>query len=74
MKYQKKGLKSDKHKPAPIPIGRIPASIQLACAFWYFVGGSAYDIMSVYGVLHTIILDSVRCVVEAINWVPEFFI
>jgi hypothetical protein len=30
--------------------------------------------MSVYGVLHTIILDSVWCVVEAINQVPEFYI
>jgi hypothetical protein len=30
--------------------------------------------MSVYGVSHTIILDSVWCVVEAINQVPEFYI
>ncbi len=30
--------------------------------------------MSVYGVLHTIILDSVWCVVEATNQVAEFYI
>jgi hypothetical protein len=30
--------------------------------------------MSVYGVSHTIILDSVWCVVEAVNQVPEFYI
>jgi hypothetical protein len=30
--------------------------------------------MNVYGVLHTIILDGVWCVVEAINQVPEFYI
>jgi hypothetical protein len=30
--------------------------------------------MSVYGVLYTIILDSVWCVVEAVNQVPEFYI
>jgi hypothetical protein len=30
--------------------------------------------MSVYGVSHTIILDSVWCVVEAIKQVPEFYI
>ncbi len=40
----------------------------------YFAGGSAYNIMSVYGVLHTIILDSVWCVIEAINQVPEFYV
>jgi hypothetical protein len=30
--------------------------------------------MSVYGVSHTIILDSLWCVIEAINQVPEFYI
>jgi hypothetical protein len=30
--------------------------------------------MSVYGVSHTIILDSVWCVVEAVNQVLEFYI
>jgi hypothetical protein len=60
--------------PPPIPNERVPPSVQLACALRYFAGGSAYNIMSVYGVLHTIILDSVWCVVEAINQVPEFYI
>jgi hypothetical protein len=39
-----------------------------------FAGGSAYNIMSVYCVSHTIILDSVLCVVEATNQVVEFYI
>ncbi len=30
--------------------------------------------MNFYGISHTIILDSVWCVVEAINQVPEFYI
>ncbi len=62
-KYPANGLKSEKHMPPPIPNGQVPASVQLACALRYFAGGSAYNIMSVYGVSHTIILDSVWCVV-----------
>ncbi len=73
-KYQAKGLKSGKHTPLPIPNGQVPASVQLACALRYFAGGSEYNIMNVCGALHTIILDSVWCVIEAINQVPEFLI
>ncbi len=73
-KYQATGLKSEKQMPPSIPNGRVPASVQLACVLRYFAGGSAYNIMSVYGVSHTIILDSAWCVVEAINQVPEFYI
>jgi hypothetical protein len=73
-KYEAKGLKSDNHTPPPIHNGWIPAYVWLACALRYFAGGSPYDIMSIYGVSHTIILDSVRCVVEATNQVVEFYI
>ena len=66
-KYQLRGLQSSISKPPPVPNGPIPSSIRLACALRYFAGGSPYDLMSVYGVSHTIILDSVWCVVEAIN-------
>ncbi|KAL3774298.1 hypothetical protein ACHAW5_010202 [Stephanodiscus triporus] len=73
-RYKKKGLKTDSNTPPPIPNGRISTSVRLACALRYFAGGSPYDIMSVYGVSHTIILDSVWCVVEATNQVADFYI
>ncbi len=50
--------------PPPIVNGPVTMSICLACALRYFAGGSLYNIMNVYGVSHTIILDSVWCVVE----------
>lgn len=61
-------------KPPPVPNGRIPTSIRLACALQYFAGGSPYDLMSVYRVSHTSILDSVWCVVDAVNQLREFHI
>jgi len=73
-KYQLRGLQSSISKPPPIPNGPTPTSICLACALRYFAGGSPYDLMSVYGVSPTIILDSVWCVVEAVNQLREFHI
>ena len=60
--------------PPPIPNGPVCTSVCLACALCYFAGGSPYDIMSAYGVSHTIILDSVWCVVDTVNQLPEFHI
>ena len=60
--------------PLPIPNEPVCTSVRLACALHYFAGGSPYDIMSAYGVLHTIILDSVWCVVDAMNQLTEFHI
>ncbi|KAL3786777.1 hypothetical protein ACHAW5_002978 [Stephanodiscus triporus] len=39
-----------------------------------FCWGSPYDIISAYGVSHTVILYSVWCVVDAVNQLPEFHI
>ncbi len=73
-KYINRGSRGENYVPPPIPNGPVCTSVRLACALRYFAGGSPYDIMSVYGVSHTIILDSVWCVVEAVNQLPEFHI
>jgi hypothetical protein len=73
-RYKAKGLKTDNNTPPPGPNGRISTSVRLACALRYFAGGSPYDIMSVYRVSHTIVLDSVWCVVEATNQLADFYI
>lgn len=74
LKYELKGLASENSKPSPIPNGPISTKVCLAVALRYFAGGSPYDIMSmsVYGISHTAIMDSVWSVVEAVNLVPEF--
>ena len=74
LKYELKGLASDNSKPPPIPNGPISTKVRLAVALRYFAGGSPYDIMSVYGISHTAIMDSVWSVVEAVNLLPEFHI
>ena len=73
-KYRNRGLRGGNYVPPPIPNGLVTASVRLACALRYFAGGSPYDIMSVYGVSHTIVLDSVWCVVDAVNQLPNFHI
>jgi hypothetical protein len=72
LKYELKGLASENSKPSPIPNGPISTKVCLAVALCYFAGGSPYDIMSVYGISHTAIMDSVWSVVEAVNLLPEF--
>ena len=72
LKYINRGSQGENYVSPPIPNGPVCTSVCLACALHYFAGGSPYDIMSVYGVSHTIILDSVWCVVEAVNQLPEF--
>ena len=73
-KYTNRGLRGGNYVPPPIPNGPVCTSVRLACMLRYFAGGSPYDIMSAYGVLHTIILDSVWCVVDAVNQLPKFHI
>jgi hypothetical protein len=73
-KYRNRGLRGGNYVPPPIPNGPVTTSVRLACALRYFAGGSPYDIMSVYGVSHTIVLDSVWCVVDAVNQLPNFHI
>ena len=73
-KYRNRGLRGGNYVPPPIPNGPVTTSVRLACALRYIAGGSPYDIMSVYGVSHTIVLDSVWCVVDAVNQLPNFHI
>jgi hypothetical protein len=52
----------------PVPNGaRILSSVCLRCALRYFAGGTPYDLMVKFGILHTEVLDSVWFVVQAIN-------
>jgi hypothetical protein len=73
-KYIRRGLRGGNYLPPLITNGPVSTSICLACALRYFAGGCPFDIMSVYGVSHTIILGSVWYVVEAVNQLPEFHI
>ena len=50
--------------------GPISPDVQLACAIRWFAGGSAYNIMTTYGVSHSDRIDSNWCVVDAINKYP----
>ena len=63
----KGGRKGGKFKPPPIRNGRISTSVRLACALRYFAGGSPYDLVGVYGISHTDVMDSVWHVVDAVN-------
>ena len=56
----------------PVPNGPISTSVRLACALWYFAGGSSFDIMSKYGIGHSEVMESVWYVVEAVNKLDEF--
>jgi hypothetical protein len=59
----------------PVPNGvRILSSVCLGCALRYFAGGSPYDLMVKFGILHTEVLDCVWFVVQAINKLKQFFI
>ena len=62
------------YKSPPIPNGQVSTKVRLACAIRYFAGGSPYDLMGKYGVSHTVVLNSVSFVVEAINQLKEFHI
>jgi len=70
----KGGRTGGKFKLPPIPNGEVPTSIRLACAIRYFSGGSPYDLMSLYGVSHTLVYDSLWQVVQATNSLKEFHI
>jgi hypothetical protein len=52
--------------------GPIYPAVRLACALRYFAGGSPLDIMGLFSVGHTDVLDSVWFIVDAINTHPEF--
>lgn len=44
----------------------------LGCALRYFAGGSPYDIMTSYNIGYTDMIQSMWCVVDAINAYPDF--
>jgi hypothetical protein len=62
------------YKPPPISNGTISTNVRLACALWYFSGGSPYDIMCKYGISHAVVMESVWFVVDTVNALPEFYI
>jgi hypothetical protein len=71
--YSRKGGRSGGNcSLPPVPNGPIPSSIRLACALWYFAGGSAYDIMMSFNISYGDVLNSVWIVVKAINNTVEF--
>jgi hypothetical protein len=70
----KEGRKGGKFKLPPIRNGPILTSVRLACALRYFAGGSPYDLVGVYGILHTDVMDSVWQVMDAVNKYSKFAI
>ena len=55
-----------------VPNGPISPDVRLACAIRWFSGGSAYDLMTMYGIVHSDTIKSYWYVVEAINSHPNF--
>jgi hypothetical protein len=55
-----------------IPNGLISPDVRLACAIRWFAGGSAYNLMTTYGIGHTDTINSCWYVVDAINRHPRF--
>jgi hypothetical protein len=54
------------------PNRQISPDVQLACAIYWFAGGSAYDNMTTYGIGHSDTINSCCYVVDAINRHPRF--
>ena len=54
--------------------GPIATTVHLACATCYFAGGSPYDLMAKYDVLHTEVINLVWYVVKAVNGLTKIFI
>ncbi len=55
-----------------IPNGPISPDVRLACAIRWFSGGSAYDLMTTYGIGHSDTIRSYWYVIDAINSHPNF--
>jgi hypothetical protein len=71
--YERKGGRNGgNYSLPPIPNGPITSSIHLGAALRYFAGGSAYDIICVFGISYSEVLSSVWIVVDAINNCPDF--
>jgi len=52
--------------------GRIMPEVRLAGALRWFAGGSAYDIMTTFGISHSEVFSSLWFVVEAVNNLEDF--
>ena len=63
---------SSKMSARYVPNGRISPDVRLACAIRWFAGGSAYDIMTTYGIGHSDTINSCWYVLDAINRQPSF--
>ena len=71
-RYENKGgREGGRYLPPPVPNGSIDSSVRLACALRYFAGGSPYDLMGKYGISHTVVMESVWYVVQAVNNLHE---
>jgi hypothetical protein len=57
-----------------IPNGRIDHTIPIGIALRYLAGGQAMDIALFHGVSHSVVLESLWLVVDAINQQPELSI
>jgi hypothetical protein len=69
-RYQRRGGAPRNPNPTFVPPpsnGEITTSVRLACALWYFAGGSPYNIMTNYGISHSEALDSVWYVVDVVG-------
>jgi len=66
------GQRGGNFKLPPIRNGQITTSVCLARALQYFAGGSAYNLVSTYGISQTDVMDSVWQVVVAVNNLSEF--
>jgi hypothetical protein len=70
--YEKKGgREGGRYLPPPVTNGSIDSSVRLACALRYFAGGSPYNLMGKYGISHTVVMESVWYVVQAVNNLHE---
>ncbi len=66
--YEKKGgREGGSYLPPPVQNGNDHVLVRLACALRYFAGGSPYDLMGKYGISHTVVMESVWYVIQAVN-------
>ena len=70
--YVKKGGHEGGMYLPPPQNGPVLSSVQLVCALHYFAHGSPYNIIGKYGVSHSIVMDSVWYVIEAVNCLLKF--
>lgn len=50
-----------------VPNGLIANTVRLAAALRFFAGGAIYDIQAIFGISYSAVLESIECVVAAVN-------